>query len=70
MPVPDAAYEVQIAYLPPMSGLASNEFRLDSGAINVKLGEGRTAEVLRNLCYLLAGDRAKWSHLVDRIRDQ
>jgi hypothetical protein len=35
-----------------MSGLAANETRLDPGAISVRLGEGRTAEVLRNLCYL------------------
>jgi len=45
------AAQVQIAYLPPMSGLAANELRLDRGAINVRIGEGRTAEVLRNLCY-------------------
>jgi hypothetical protein len=72
MPVPDAAYEVQVAFLPPMSGLASNETRLDSGAINVRLGEGRTAEVLRNLCYQLLTDETapkKWPHLVAQIRD-
>jgi hypothetical protein len=72
MPVPDAAYEVQVAFLPPMSGLASNETRLDSGAINVRLGEGRTAEVLRNLCYQLLADETvpkKWPHLVAQIRD-
>ena len=51
MPVPEAARDVRVAYLPPMSGLAANETRLDQGAINVRLGEGRTAEVLRNLCY-------------------
>ena len=49
MPVPEAARDVRVAYLPPMS-LAANETRLDQGAINVRLGEGRTAEVLRNLC--------------------
>ena len=45
-----AAREIKVAYLPPMSGLTSNETRLDSGAINVRIGEGRTAEVLRNIC--------------------
>ncbi len=53
MSVPQAATEVQIAFLPPMSGLMANELRLDPGAINVRIGEGRTAEVLRNLCYRL-----------------
>ena len=51
MPVPDEAAHLDVAFLPPMSGLASNETRLDPGAINVRIGEGRTAEVLRNLCY-------------------
>jgi len=51
MPVPPEAVEAKIAFLPPMSGLADTETRLDDGAINVRIGEGRTAEVLRNLCY-------------------
>lgn len=50
MEVPAAASRLRPAYLPPMSGLAATETRLDEGAINVRLGEGRTAEVLRNLC--------------------
>lgn len=53
MPIPKAAADIQIAFLPPMSGLAATELRLDPGAINVRIGEGRTAEVLRNLCYRL-----------------
>ena len=68
MPVPREAQSVQIAYLPPMSGLAAVETRLDSGAINVRVGEGRTAEVLRNLCFLIYQENVKlWKSLVDRI---
>ena len=50
MPVPPATLWPRMALLNPMSGLASNETRLEPGAIDVRLGEGRTAEVLRNLC--------------------
>ena len=53
MDVPEDVHSVRISYLPPMSGLASSETRLDRGAINVRLGEGRTAEVLRNLCLIV-----------------
>ena len=70
MPVPEAAKRVRVAYLPPMSGLAVNETRLDAGAINVRLGEGRTAEVLRNLCHrILEGEDgdAKWGQLSERV---
>lgn len=72
MPIADEAYAVEVAFLPPMSGLASNETRLDSGAINVRLGEGRTAEVLRNLCYQVLTDvnaPRKWAALVNRFQD-
>ena len=67
MPVPDEAGKLSVAFLPPMSGLASNETRLDEGAINVRIGEGRTAEVLRNLCYQISLDEKKWEELCEQI---
>lgn len=70
MPVPSAALASRVAFLPPMSGLAANETRLDPGAVNVRLGEGRTSEVLRNLCLrILEGPegRERWTDLTRRI---
>ena len=67
MLIPDEAGGLSVAFLPPMSGLASNETRLDSGAINVRIGEGRTAEVLRNLCYQVWEDTDKWKTLCQKI---
>lgn len=72
MEIPAEAYEVQVRFLPPMSGLSSNETRLDMGAINVRLGEGRTAEVLRNLCYQLLTREdggGSWRSVCERIED-
>lgn len=64
MLIPEAVNNVQFAFLPPMSGLAANETRLDPGAINVRVGEGRTAEVLRNLCHrIYEGDEKLWKRL-------
>ncbi len=69
IPVPEEAGTVQIAFLPPMSGLAATETRLDDGAVNVRIGEGRTAEVLRNLCYRVQEQRPQhWERLAERIR--
>ncbi|MBM4361429.1 MAG: AAA family ATPase [Deltaproteobacteria bacterium] len=67
--VPEVAASMRLAYLPPMSGLASNETRLDEGAIAVRIGEGRTAEVLRNLCWLaLQRDGGtKWRSIVRQM---
>ncbi|MEK7408508.1 MAG: AAA family ATPase [Acidobacteriota bacterium] len=77
MQVPAEAAQVKVAFLPPMSGLSAQETRLDTGAINVRIGEGRTAEVLRNLCYQVAGAGnevvpgeagKRWGKLAEQIR--
>lgn len=69
MPIPEEAGKVQVAFLPPMSGLAASETRLDPGAVNVRVGEGRTAEVLRNLCYRIYTERREyWDKLVHQIK--
>ena len=53
MTVPPEAAGTLIAFLPPMSGLAATEPKWEAGRINVLLGEGQTAQVLRNLCHQL-----------------
>jgi AAA15 family ATPase/GTPase len=53
------AFEFKVAYLQPMSGLASSEDRLTPGSIDRKIGEGKTADIIRNICYqLLHPERA------------
>ena len=70
MPIPPEAGGVQIAFLPPMSGLAATETRLDQGAVNVRVGEGRTAEVLRNLCFRIHEEQPEnWEKLSSHIQD-
>ena len=70
MPVPKEAADAKVAFLPPMSGLAATETRLDIGAVNVRVGEGRTAEVLRNLCYRIQEENPDgWGEIVKRIDD-
>lgn len=66
--VPAAAAHVRLAYLPPMSGLAPVERRQDDGALQVLIGEGRTAEVLRNLCWKsLQTNEPQWRAVVERM---
>jgi ABC-type taurine transport system ATPase subunit len=68
MPVPEVAAPVRVAFLPPMSGLAATEDWLQEGAVNVRIGEGRTAEVLRNLCYqVYSNDPVSWEELTAQI---
>ncbi len=68
--VPEHLKNLQVAYLPPMSGLAAREDRLEIGSIRVRLGEGRTAEVLRNLCWQVLQSKdgdTKWEGICKSI---
>lgn len=70
MPVLPRDLWPNLAFLNPMSGLASSETRLDPGAIDVRIGEGRTAEVLRNLCFQvteLPDGMERWDALTHRM---
>ena len=75
MPVPDEAASVAVAFLPPMSGLTDREFIKQPGEIGVLIGQGQTAQVLRNLCHQVylgggSGDHGskQWNKMVDHIR--
>jgi energy-coupling factor transporter ATP-binding protein EcfA2 len=64
----EVAADVKVAILPPMSGLASEEPLLPPGRVNVLIGQGRTAEVLRNLCYAVAGqDPEHWRLVAQHV---
>ena len=71
MDVPSEALAERVAFLPPMSGLSSSEAMLQPGTVNVLLGQGRTAEVLRNLCYqVFLNHKVGWEDvLVPRMRE-
>jgi ABC-type multidrug transport system ATPase subunit len=47
----DSGHGIHFGFLQPMSGISTNEDKLTLGSIERKLGEGKTAEVLRNICY-------------------
>lgn len=60
----------KIAMLPSMSGLAQVEPKIEPGRIDVLLGEGQTAQVLRNTCYnLMESNRDKWEKLRTNIEN-
>jgi ABC-type lipoprotein export system ATPase subunit len=68
--VPDGARAHSLVYLPPMSGLAEREYRKEPGEISVLIGEGQTAQVLRNLCWQLSEkeDKRPWEQLLKEVR--
>ena len=69
MRVPGEAGGARVAFLPPMSGLADREFVKELGEIGVLIGQGQTAQVLRNLCYQIYKPEGSkhWDDLVKHI---
>ena len=67
--VPAGARQHTVVFLPPMSGLAEREYRKEQGEISVLIGEGQTAQVLRNLCWQLHSrtEPVAWKLLCDHI---
>lgn len=68
--IPEGVRKHSVVFLPPMSGLAEREHRKEPGEISVLIGEGQTAQVLRNLCWQLftREDKHAWTALVDHIQ--
>ena len=66
----ELALKESFSYLPPMSGLSSSEERLEEGSIKRRIGEGRTAEVLRNLLWKIYEKKGetKWKDLTSAIK--
>ncbi len=70
MPIPPEAALIQVSFLPPMSGLSAVEPILEPGRINVLLGEGQTAQVLRNMCYqIYERSDEDWKKVTQHIYD-
>lgn len=68
--VPARVKALRIAFLPPMSGLSDPEFIKQPGEIAYLVGQGRTADVLRNLCsgILMGADGgSRWNELCGHI---
>jgi hypothetical protein len=67
--LPAALRQHPVVFLPPMSGLSDREFRKEKGEISMLIGQGQTAQVLRNLCWQLYSleDKKPWDKLVRHV---
>lgn len=67
------ASKINIELLYPMSGIETEEPLIQEGRINVLLGQGQTAQVLRNLCYMVIENDRKnetddWEKITELMR--
>ena len=63
------AASINVELLYPMSGLETEEPILQPGRIGVLLGQGQTAQVLRNLCLMVAKDQPDdWERVAQLMR--
>lgn len=68
-----AASALRFSLLYPMSGIETEEPFIQEGRVNVLMGQGQTAQVLRNLCYKVtenddAEGNTDWQSIVALIR--
>lgn len=69
MPIPPEAAQTKMAFLPPMSGLADREFIKQAGEVGVLVGQGQTAQVLRNLCFQVYSGLASTSNGAPTLKE-
>lgn len=68
MIVPNTIGDLRVAFLQPMSGLSDREFLKQPGEIDFLLGQGQTAQVLRNLCFnVFKNYPHQWGYVVKHI---
>jgi len=66
-----AAKDIRVNLLYSMSGIATEEPLLQEGRINVLMGQGLTAQVLRNLCFLvLQNNPSDWDKITRLMDNQ
>ena len=66
----EAAAKLDVELLYPMSGLETEESILQPGRIDVLLGQGQTAQVLRNLCLLVFKSTPDGWQEIQRLMDR
>ena len=68
---PQAARDLDIVHVPPLSGIERDEPRRDRGMQDLLVGQGRPGEILRNLLLEISqrGGAERWQMLAGRIRD-
>ncbi len=68
---PQAAENLGVVYVPPLSGIERDEPRRDRGMQDLLVGQGRPGEILRNLLWEIEknGEKEEWKELGAHIRD-
>ena len=65
----EAAASLNVRLLYPMSGIETEEPVVQPGRIDVLLGQGQTAQVLRNLCLMaFRADHAAWARIQELVK--
>lgn len=70
--IPTEVHNLKVSFLPPMSGLTAQEFIKSPGEISFLVGQGRTAEVLRNLCHQVLTSKdgvVAWTNIKTRMQE-
>jgi hypothetical protein len=68
--IPKVVRALTVAHLPPLAGLQREEEKLEEGAQNRRIGEGRAGDILRNLVLTVyEKDRENWKQIQKFMED-
>ncbi len=68
--IPKAVKGMTVAHLPPLAGIQREEEKMEEGAQNRRIGEGRAGDILRNLAVsVYEKDRQHWKQIQDLMRE-
>ena len=67
---PDAAGNLSVVHVPPLSGIEREEPRRERGMQDLLIGQGRPGEILRNLLWEISEDHTEyWPEFSSHVRD-
>ena len=66
---PKYAMELDVVRIPSMSGIPSNEARLERGMQDLLIGEGRAGNILRNLLLETSEKKEGWEYMTGHIKE-
>ncbi len=67
---PNAARNLTVIHVPPLSGIEREEPRRERGMQDLLIGQGRPGEILRNLLWEISeGNAEDWTELSGHVRD-
>ena len=66
--IPEGAKELNVIYIPPFSGISTDETTYVRGYQNILIGQGKSGDILRNLLKEVSEKESDWKELCEHVK--